>query len=143
MDYWEIAAKYPDEVRRLALDGPYYYRPVGGESWADVSLRCFSILNTMFRDRADQRVLVVTHGIVALSIRKILGRLDDEQIVQLARHSPPPPGSITRYEPLPRQAEAGRMAMVDWAVVPYGPDLASPDSGVEQAEPVLEPMDTN
>ena len=143
LGHWDIAARYPDEAQRYAMDGPYYYRPAGGESWADVSLRCFSILNTIFRDRADQRVLVVTHGIVALSIHKILERLDDDAIVRLAREDPPAPGAITSYQPLPGQAEAGRMALVSWAAVPYGPELASELPGVEQAEAALEPMDTN
>ncbi len=143
MDHWAIAAKYPDEITRMALDGAYYYRPLGGESWADVSQRSYSILNTMFRDRANQRILVVTHGIVVLALRKILERVSEDSIVRLAHESPPPPGSVCRYQPLPDLAEAGRMSLVDWAVVPYPPELASANEGVEQAEAVIETLDTN
>jgi len=28
----QIAARYPEEAHRQATDGPYYYRPAGGES---------------------------------------------------------------------------------------------------------------
>src|SRR5579883_1736965 len=33
----EIAERYPDQARRREIDGEYFYRPSGGESWADVS----------------------------------------------------------------------------------------------------------
>ncbi len=31
----EVAARYPDEAHRRTVEGEYYYRPLGGESWAD------------------------------------------------------------------------------------------------------------
>ena len=37
---------YPDEAKRRDLLGKFYYRPPGGESWADVALRIRSVLAT-------------------------------------------------------------------------------------------------
>ena len=34
-----IRDQYPDEAKRRDLLGKFYYRPPGGESWADVALR--------------------------------------------------------------------------------------------------------
>src|SRR4051812_40115881 len=39
-----IREEYPDEARRRDLLGKFYYRPPGGESWADVALRVRSLL---------------------------------------------------------------------------------------------------
>ena len=39
-----IREQYPDEAKRRDLLGKFYYRPPGGESWADVALRIRSLL---------------------------------------------------------------------------------------------------
>ena len=41
-----IREQYPDEAQRRDLLGKFYYRPPGGESWADVALRIRSLLAT-------------------------------------------------------------------------------------------------
>ena len=41
-----IREQYPDEAKRRDLLGKFYYRPPGGESWADVALRVRSLLFT-------------------------------------------------------------------------------------------------
>ena len=42
--------------------GGFMARPPGGESLADVTNRVYTFLGTLFRDRVNQNVLVVTHG---------------------------------------------------------------------------------
>jgi len=132
LDREDIAQRYPEELRRLDLEGPYFYRPSGGESWADVTTRCFSIINTIFRDRWDQRVLVVTHGLVILSIRKILERLGHERLLEIVEYDLPLTCSVSRFEPLPGHAQSGRMAMVEWNHVPYGAEYDAHNVGLEQ-----------
>lgn len=132
LDREDIARRYPEELRRLELEGPYYYRSPGGESWADVTLRCYSIINTIFRDRPDQRILLVTHGLIILSFRKILERLSHQQIVEIADYDVPLTCSINRFEPLPGHIEGGRMSMVEWNTIPYGHEYDSARVGLEQ-----------
>jgi broad specificity phosphatase PhoE len=132
LDHLDIRRRFPEEARRLELEGPYYYRPAGGESWADVTLRSYSIINTMFRDRVDQRILVVTHGLVILSFRKILERLSHDQILSVIDYDLPLTCSISRFEPLPGHAEAGRMQRIEWNTVPYGAEFDAEVVGLEQ-----------
>jgi broad specificity phosphatase PhoE len=54
--------------------GPWFGRPPGGESLADVAQRVYQYLNMLFRDRAGQRVLVVTHGGTMRAFRFLLER---------------------------------------------------------------------
>ena len=42
--------------------GGFMARPPGGESLADVTGRVHEFLNMIFRDRAGQKIMVVTHG---------------------------------------------------------------------------------
>ncbi|MFL6115433.1 MAG: histidine phosphatase family protein, partial [Catenulispora sp.] len=41
-----IREQFPEEAERRDLLGKFYYRPPGGESWADVGLRIRSVLAT-------------------------------------------------------------------------------------------------
>src|ERR1700712_5431270 len=59
-----IREEYPQEAERRDLLGKFYYRPPGGESWADVALRVRSLLDTAERRLAGERPLAVTHPAV-------------------------------------------------------------------------------
>ena len=49
-----VTARYPDEAARRLRLGKFWYRPPGGESWADVALRLRSVLAEIIRtDSAD------------------------------------------------------------------------------------------
>jgi broad specificity phosphatase PhoE len=54
-----IREQYPDEAGRRDLLGKFYYRPPGGESWADVALRVRSLLATEALRHDCDRLLVV------------------------------------------------------------------------------------
>jgi broad specificity phosphatase PhoE len=80
-----IAARYPEEAARKRLTGKFYYRPPGGESWADVALRLRSVLSDIERDHPDGRVLVVAHDAVVTLTRYIVERLTEQQVLQIER----------------------------------------------------------
>jgi broad specificity phosphatase PhoE len=80
-----IAARFPDEVARKRLTGKFYYRPPGGESWADVALRLRSTLTDIGRDHPDGRVLVVAHDVVVTLTRYIVERLTERQVLEIER----------------------------------------------------------
>ncbi|MCW2865406.1 MAG: Phosphoglycerate mutase [Actinoallomurus sp.] len=82
---WGIAARHPEEAARKRLTGKFYYRPPGGESWADVALRLRSALSDIEREHPDGRVLVVAHDAVVTLTRYIVERLTEQQVLQIER----------------------------------------------------------
>jgi broad specificity phosphatase PhoE len=65
--------KYAEEMAKREKLGKFYYRPAGGESWADVALRVRSFLHDLRFDYAGEQVLIVTHEVVIHVLRYILG----------------------------------------------------------------------
>jgi probable phosphoglycerate mutase len=58
----EAEAAFPWLNEYWQTFGGFMARPPGGESLADVTGRVHTFLNTLFRDRAGQKIMVVTHG---------------------------------------------------------------------------------
>lgn len=73
----------PLEAKRLEMDGPYYFRPAGGESYPDIGLRLHSFLHSLYSHQSGKRILVVTHADVILMIRKMLERLTEQELLKL------------------------------------------------------------
>ncbi|HVW80129.1 MAG TPA: histidine phosphatase family protein [Mycobacteriales bacterium] len=74
--------RYPDEAARRDYVGKFWFRPLGGESWADVALRLRAALLECRLTMPDERVLVVTHDVVILLARYVIERLTPEQAVE-------------------------------------------------------------
>ena len=83
-----IQSKFPEESERRQRLGKFYYRPPGGESWADVLLRIRSLLRDVTQDHADQRVLFFAHDAVVSLFRYVLEGLDEEELMAGAKESP-------------------------------------------------------
>jgi len=81
----EAAAAFPWLEEYWQTFGGFMARPPGGESLADVVGRVHTFLDTLFRDRAGQKILVVTHGGTIRCFRFALERWGYEQA-----HSWPP-----------------------------------------------------
>ena len=80
-----VEARHPTEAARRARLGKFYYRPPGGESWADVALRLRSLLGDLRRDWADRRVLLVGHEAVVFLVRYLVEGLAEERLLAIAR----------------------------------------------------------
>ncbi|MBM3715594.1 MAG: histidine phosphatase family protein [Actinobacteria bacterium] len=78
-----VEARHPDEAARRRHLGKYFYRPPGGESWADVALRLRSLLGEHL-DRPAEEVLVVAHDAVIMLILSVLLPLDEEALLDFA-----------------------------------------------------------
>lgn len=78
--------------------GPWFSRPPGGESLADVANRAYVFLNMLFRDRAGKRVLVVTHGGTMRCLRFLLERWTFDQTAALLETYRTPNCCVTSYE---------------------------------------------
>ncbi|MGW6915136.1 histidine phosphatase family protein [Kitasatospora sp. NPDC054939] len=78
-----IEAKHPEEAARRRKMGELYYRPPGGESWADVALRMRSLLRDVCEEEAGRPVLLVAHDCTVLMLRYALERLTEGQLLAL------------------------------------------------------------
>jgi broad specificity phosphatase PhoE len=99
-----IRQQFPDEAKRRDLLGKFYYRPPGGESWADVALRIRSLLATEGLRNDCQRLLVVAHQAVIMVFRYVLEELTEQQLLAVDREEQVANASLTRYE---RDADGG------------------------------------
>jgi broad specificity phosphatase PhoE len=105
-----IREAYPDEARRRDLLGKFYYRPPGGESWADVALRVRSLLATEALRHDGERLLCVSHQAVIMVFRYVLEELAEADLLQIDRHEQIANTSVTRYE----LTDDGRFQLVDF-----------------------------
>jgi broad specificity phosphatase PhoE len=92
-----IREQFPDEARRRELLGKFYYRPPGGESWADVALRVRSLLSTEGPVLDGERVLLVAHQAVLMVFRYVLEGLDEATLLTIDRDEQIANASVTRY----------------------------------------------
>ena len=88
-----VEARLPEEAGRRRWLGKFYYRPPGGESWADVVLRLRSLLADLDAGIPAQGVLLVCHDAVILLIRYILEGLRSSSSWT---SRPRPPSSMPR-----------------------------------------------
>lgn len=93
-----IREQYPDEAGRRDLLGKFYYRPPGGESWADVALRIRSLLATEALLLDGARVLLVAHQAVIMVFRYVLEGLDEPALMALDTREQIANASLTRYD---------------------------------------------
>jgi len=84
LTWWGTQERYPEEAERGRYLGKFWYRPPGGESWADVALRMRHLLRDVRADYAGERVLVVSHDVPILLARYVLESLTPEQVVALS-----------------------------------------------------------
>jgi NAD+ kinase len=74
--------EYADDMRRRELDR-FFWTPPGGESMATLCLRVDRVLNTLHRECAEKRVLIVCHGEVMWAFRVRLERMSQHRYQEL------------------------------------------------------------
>jgi broad specificity phosphatase PhoE len=92
-----VEARLPEEAARRRWLGKFYYRPPGGESWADVVLRLRSVLADLERQPGGGRVMLVCHDALILLFRYILEGLSEREILDIAATSTILNASLTRF----------------------------------------------
>jgi broad specificity phosphatase PhoE len=90
--------KYPDECAKRQEIGKFYYRPPGGESWCDVSLRVRSFWRDLCLHYADERILIVTHEVVVRVFRYIVERMTEAEILAIDKSSDIINGAVSSYQ---------------------------------------------
>jgi broad specificity phosphatase PhoE len=91
-----IRKRYPEEAERRDWHGKFYYRPPGGESWADIALRVRSVLADLERQRRHRRVLVTCHDAVLLVFRYVCEEMDEASVLEVSRTQSVRNAAITR-----------------------------------------------
>ena len=92
-----VDTRFPEEAERRLWLGKLYYRPPGGESWADVALRLRSVLDELNSLGTGHRVMLVCHDAVILLFRYVLEGMNEQEILDLAAGTSVLNASITRY----------------------------------------------
>jgi broad specificity phosphatase PhoE len=93
-----IREQFPDEAKRRDLLGKFYYRPPGGESWADVALRIRSVLATEGLRYDCERLLIVAHQAVIMVFRYVLEELTEQELLVVDKEEQVANASLTRYD---------------------------------------------
>jgi broad specificity phosphatase PhoE len=96
--------------------GPFFARPPGGESLADVCERVYAFLQKLARTMAGRRVLVVTHGGTIWCFRYVLERWTYEEAERRFRTENNPNCAVTayRYVDATRRLALAECAQVLW-----------------------------
>ncbi|HLL68908.1 MAG TPA: histidine phosphatase family protein [Micromonosporaceae bacterium] len=105
-----VRTRLPEEAARRQRLGKFYYRPPGGESWADVALRLRSLLGDLRRDHADGRVLLVGHEAIVFLLRYLIEGLTEGDLMTIARENAIANCSITTWQ----RGPDGQLANVDF-----------------------------
>jgi broad specificity phosphatase PhoE len=119
-----IREHFPDEAGRRDLLGKFYYRPPGGESWADVALRVRSLLATEALRHDCERLIVVAHQAVIMVFRYVLEELTEQELMEVDREQRVANTSVTRYE-----TQDGELRLVQFNAVDH---LAGEDEDVTE-----------
>ena len=126
-----IRDQYPDEARRRDLLGKFYYRPPGGESWADVALRVRSLLATEALRHDGERLVCFTHQAVVMVFRYVLEGLSEPDLLGIDRGQRVANTSVTRY----RRADGGDLALEEFNSVAHLAGDREPDVTEERDVP--------
>ena len=106
-----IHARDPQQAELRAFLGKFYHRPPGGESWADVGLRVRSVLDTLCREFAGERVLISTHQVVVLMFRYVLEAMTEADVLSISRLDPVAHCSVTSFSFDPGAGRRGGMRL--------------------------------
>lgn len=109
-----VEARFPQEAVRRRWLGKFYYRPAGGESWADLALRLRSLMSDLETAEDADRVLLVCHDAVILAVRYVCEGMTEADILHVGQTSTVLNASVTR---LVRPSGGGRWELAAFSEV--------------------------
>lgn len=118
-----IRNKYPEEAERREWIGKFYYRPPGGESWADVALRVRAVLTDIAARAQGKCVLVTAHDVVNLLFCYVAEGLDETKVLERSRTNGLRNGAICRLQEDPDSPTG-------WRVTDYNLDTHLREKGI-------------
>lgn len=93
-----IEKRFPEEAERRKWLGKFYYRPPGGESWADVAGRVRAVVDAVEDRYAGERLLVVTHQAVMMLARYVLENLTEQEVLDIDAQLQIANTGVVRYD---------------------------------------------
>ncbi|HVL66719.1 MAG TPA: histidine phosphatase family protein [Vicinamibacterales bacterium] len=121
----EASAAFPWLQDYWNTFGPFFARPPGGESLAQVCERVYAFLQRLARLMAGRRVLVVSHAGTLWCFRYVLERWTYDEAEHRFNTEPMPNCAVTsyRYDPTAQRLVLGDASRVYWAAPgPAGED---------------------
>ncbi|MBI2021121.1 histidine phosphatase family protein [Candidatus Giovannonibacteria bacterium] len=110
--HWRIFYVYHPEQKKLYDSKGYYqYRFPQGENIPDVRLRLRKFNDTLIREFADKRVLLVTHHQTILADWANRERMSPEEFLVLDKSNPPKNCSFTLYRGYPELGKDGKLIL--------------------------------
>lgn len=95
----ELIELFPEHMKRYLADGKYFApKGPGGENYIYLYLRLHSILDTLRRDWAGKRVVVVCHSAVMLSFRQLFEHYSPKGLMKIGREQEIPNCGILHYK---------------------------------------------
>ena len=96
--------------------GRFFARPPGGESLAEVAARVYLFLGMLFRDRPQQRILVVSHAGTLRVFRYLLERWSHDEFIERWESEHVPNCAVTSYvfDPTADRLQLQALNVVHW-----------------------------
>ena len=116
-----VRERLPAEAQRRRHLGKLYYRPPGGESWADVLLRLRSLMRDVREEHPAGRVLLFGHEALVLLLRYYIEGLTEAQLLRLAAETAIANGSVTSW-----RADDGRLCLETFNAADHLRDADAP-----------------
>jgi broad specificity phosphatase PhoE len=91
-----VDVRFPEEAVRKRRLGKFYYRPPGGESWADLALRIRSLMVDLERPETPSRVLVAGHDAIVMTFIYVCLGLSESELLDFAQTHTVANASVTR-----------------------------------------------
>jgi len=110
---------HPEQKALYELEGRYWYQYPQGENIPNVRDRNRLWFDTLIRDFAGKRVLVITHHLNILAIRANLERFGEEEFLRLDNQEKPINCGVTTYRGIPNQGKDGRLVLESYNVKHY------------------------
>lgn len=82
LPYRERQDRFHEQMKLKNVE-PFYWKPPGGESIADLCQRLYIVLGTLHREHSDKRVIIVCHGEVMWGFRILIERISQERYREL------------------------------------------------------------
>jgi len=112
----EVSATFPWLQDYWSTFGPFFARPPGGESLAQVCERVYAFLQKVARTMAGKRVLIVSHGGTMWCLRYVLEGWTYEEANRRFNTEPMPNCAVTsyRFDETARRLQLGDAGRVFW-----------------------------
>ena len=131
-----VAARFPQEALRRRWLGKFYYRPPGGESWADVALRIRSLLVDLERPEIPERVLIAGHDAVVMSFVYVCTGLTEPELLDFVERRTVANASLTR---LVRAGDSGSWTLEAFSVADHLVEAGAPVT-LHEGDPDVQPV---